>query len=70
MVEHEEVFDMEQRFLCKQCRHIFDLEISNGSSLDGEVQCPACGSSDVMEAWQMERIHPIYFFADEVQTRV
>lgn len=50
MVEHEEVFDMEQRFLCKQCRHVFDLQISAGSSLDGEVQCPACGSTDVMEA--------------------
>ena len=41
---------MGHRFLCKQCRHVFDSEISNGSSLNQEVYCPACGNSDVMEA--------------------
>ena len=41
---------MEHRFLCKQCRHVFDLPIPGSSSIDKEVHCPTCGSSDVMEA--------------------
>jgi rubredoxin/DNA-directed RNA polymerase subunit RPC12/RpoP len=47
---------MERRFLCKECRHVFDLEVSSETSpdipacsLDKKVCCPACGSTDVME---------------------
>jgi Zn finger protein HypA/HybF involved in hydrogenase expression len=44
---------MEHRFLCKECRHVFDLDIPDGSCLIGGVHCPECGSSDVVEtpAW-------------------
>lgn len=50
MVGHKEVSKMEHRFLCKQCRHVFDLEMPRDSSLDKEVHCTKCGGSDVMEA--------------------
>jgi DNA-directed RNA polymerase subunit RPC12/RpoP len=41
---------METRFLCKQCRHVFDLAKPGDSDLDNKIHCPACGSSDVIEA--------------------
>lgn len=41
---------MKRRFLCKQCRHIFDAEITVDSSTSSDVPCPSCGGSDIMEA--------------------
>ncbi len=41
---------MKCRILCKQCRNVFDLTISDSSFIDKKVYCPACGSSDVIEA--------------------
>ena len=41
---------MKQRFLCKKCRHIFDVEVSNDAAVTTEVLCPGCASSEVMDA--------------------
>jgi DNA-directed RNA polymerase subunit RPC12/RpoP len=49
-VGQQEVFNVEQMYLCKQCRHVFKQVIPGNSSSDGEIHCPACCSSDVMEA--------------------
>jgi DNA-directed RNA polymerase subunit RPC12/RpoP len=40
---------MELRFLCKGCRHVFDLMIPEGSSPDLEKHCPKCLSSEVIK---------------------
>jgi len=41
---------MKSRFLCTKCRHIFDADISEDSPVKTEVLCPACASSDIMDA--------------------
>jgi DNA-directed RNA polymerase subunit RPC12/RpoP len=41
---------MERRFLCKQCWHIFDVATNDDSSSSAGLRCPACLSTDVMEA--------------------
>ena len=41
---------MEERFLCKHCRHVFDQAITGGASLDEQLHCAKCGSVDVIEA--------------------
>jgi len=41
---------MTRRFLCKLCRHVFDMDIISDSSIPVEVRCPGCGSTDIMEA--------------------
>ena len=41
---------MKRRFLCKQCRDVFDIEIPGDSSDGTEVHCQKCSSSDIMEA--------------------
>jgi|WetSurMetagenome_2_1015567.scaffolds.fasta_scaffold259132_1 hypothetical protein len=42
---------MGNRFLCKKCRNVFDLTISNDSSLEPVlVCCTHCGGFDVTEA--------------------
>jgi len=41
---------MKRRFLCKQCRNIFDLEFSGDSPTSSESCCPACNSPDITEA--------------------
>jgi DNA-directed RNA polymerase subunit RPC12/RpoP len=38
------------RFLCKRCRHVFDVEIPDGSFKGEEIHCPVCESLHVMEA--------------------
>jgi len=40
---------MELRFLCKDCRHVFDLTIPESSPPDFEKHCPKCASSDVIK---------------------
>jgi DNA-directed RNA polymerase subunit RPC12/RpoP len=41
---------MERRLLCKQCWFVFDMAISDSYSSDAEIHCPACCSTNVMEA--------------------
>ena len=41
---------MKRRFLCKQCRYVFDVEIPEDAERGTEVRCQKCNSSDVMEA--------------------
>ena len=41
---------MKRRFLCKQCRHVFDVSTKGDSSVSTEARCPGCGSADIMEA--------------------
>ena len=41
---------MRRRFLCKQCRNVFDTEITGYSLREIEVRCSACNSPDIMEA--------------------
>ena len=40
---------MKYRILCKQCRNVFDI-VTSGSSSNEKPHCPACESSDTMEA--------------------
>jgi len=39
-----------KRFLCKNCRLVFDVTESDCSPADTKVQCTKCGSFDVIEA--------------------
>jgi Zn finger protein HypA/HybF involved in hydrogenase expression len=41
---------MKRRFLCKQCRYVFDAEAPGDSFAGQEVRCPSCRGDDVMEA--------------------
>ncbi len=41
---------MKQRFLCRKCRYIFDVEITGDSSGGAAILCQKCGSADVIEA--------------------
>ncbi len=40
---------MELRFLCKHCRHVFDLIIVDGIIRENENHCPQCGSFEVIK---------------------
>ena len=41
---------MEKRFLCKHCRHVFDLAVAGDVSMNGNLKCPACSGQEVSEA--------------------
>ena len=41
---------MERRFLCKKCRNVFDIAISESASPGAGIHCPLCCGTDVTEA--------------------
>ena len=41
---------MERRFLCKQCRHVFDLEMPQDTHANLKIHCISCNGTDVIEA--------------------
>jgi putative FmdB family regulatory protein len=38
-------------YLCKDCRHVFDMALSLKAHENQPVACPKCGSSNVEQAF-------------------
>jgi predicted Zn finger-like uncharacterized protein len=41
---------MERRFLCRHCWLVYDAPVDDIGGAGGEVRCPGCRSTDIMEA--------------------
>jgi DNA-directed RNA polymerase subunit RPC12/RpoP len=41
---------MNSRFLCRQCRHVFDADTPGDSLTGKEIHCPVCKGLDIIEA--------------------
>ena len=40
----------EKRFLCRVCRHVFDIRVLENGLTVQAIICPACGAKDITEA--------------------